>query len=83
MYLGAPFTFAALQRWPKYRLLYAPCGLAILALALILSSFSTRVWQLIATVSADKSCLFLFGRHIGLQARCSDPLRFSSTSTLW
>ena len=83
MYLGAPFTFAALQRWPKYRLLYAPCGLAIIAVALIISSFSTRVWQLIATVSVDICCLSLFGRHVGLQARCHDPLRFSSTSRLW
>lgn len=51
MYLGAPFTFAALQRWPKYRLFYAPIGLAVIALAMIISSFSTRVWQLIFTVS--------------------------------
>ena len=49
MYLGLPFVFLALQRWPKYRLYYAPSGLAITALALIISSFSTRVWQLILT----------------------------------
>lgn len=49
MYLGTPFTFAALQHWPRYRLWYAPSGLAIIALALIISSFATRVWQLIFT----------------------------------
>ena len=49
MYLGAPFTFAALQWWPKYRRYYAAIGLGIIAIALVLSSFSTRVWHLILT----------------------------------
>ncbi|KAL8790692.1 MAG: hypothetical protein Q9195_006234 [Heterodermia aff. obscurata] len=49
MYLGAPFTFAALQWWPKYRRYYAAVGLGIIAIALVLSSFSTRVWHLILT----------------------------------
>ena len=29
--------------------------------------FSTRVWQLVATVSVDTACLSLVGRHIGLK----------------
>ena len=49
MYLGAPFTFAVLQWWPKYRRYYAAIGLGIIAIALVLSSFSTRVWHLILT----------------------------------
>ncbi|KAG7006412.1 hypothetical protein G7Y79_00015g040020 [Physcia stellaris] len=49
MYLGAPFTFAALQTWPKYRRYYAGIGLGIIAIALVASSFSTRVWHLILT----------------------------------
>ena len=49
MYLGAPFTFVALQNWPKYRRYYAGVGLGIIAMALVISSFSTRVWHLILT----------------------------------
>ena len=49
MYLGAPFTFAALQRWPKYRLAYLPAGLFIIVVALIGSSFAQSVQQLILT----------------------------------
>lgn len=49
MYLGAPFTFVALQTWPKYRRYYAGIGLGIIAMALVASSFSTRVWHLILT----------------------------------
>ena len=49
MYLGAPFTFVALQKWPKYRRYYAAVGLGMIAVALVISSFSTRVWHLILT----------------------------------
>ena len=49
MYLGAPFTFAALQRWPKYRLAYLPIGLFVIVVALIGSSFASNVQQLIMT----------------------------------
>lgn len=49
MYLGAPFAFVALQRWPRYRRYYAGIGLGIIAIALVLSSLPTRVWHLILT----------------------------------
>ncbi len=49
MYLGAPFTFAALQQWPKSRTYCSGVGLATIVLALIISSFSRRVWHLILT----------------------------------
>ena len=49
MYLGAPFTFAALQKWPKYRRYYAGIGLGTIAMALVASSYSTRLWHLILT----------------------------------
>ena len=49
MYLGAPFAFTALQWWPKYRRYYAAIGLGIIAIALVISSFSTRIWHLILT----------------------------------
>ena len=49
MYLGAPFTFAALQQWPKFRPYCSAAGLTTIVLALIISSFSRRVWHLILT----------------------------------
>ena len=49
MYLGSPFTFAALQWWPKYRRIFAGLGPAIITIALIGSSFSTTVGHLILT----------------------------------
>ncbi len=49
MYLGAPFTFAFLQRYPSQRRPCSVLGLFIIALALIISSFSNRVWHLILT----------------------------------
>ena len=49
MYLGAPVNFAALQRYPALRRPTALVGLFIIVTALIISSFSTRVWHLIAT----------------------------------
>lgn len=47
MYLSAPFTFAFLQRYPNRRRHCSVAGLVIIALALVISSFSTRVWHLI------------------------------------
>lgn len=49
MYLGAPFTFAFLQRYPTQRRYCSVLGLSVVTLALIVSSFSTRVWHLILT----------------------------------
>jgi hypothetical protein len=54
MYLGAPLCFAALQAWPVLRRISSPIGLAILIIALVLSSFSTTVWHLILT----QGCLY-------------------------
>lgn len=49
MYLGAPFTFAFLQRFPTHRRHCSVVGLFVITFALIISSFSTRVWHLIVT----------------------------------
>ena len=49
MYLGAPFTFAFLQRFPSQRRHCSIIGLFVITLALIVSSFSTKVWHLILT----------------------------------
>lgn len=47
MYLGAPFACAFLQRYPNVRRKCSVVGLVVISLALIISSFSTRVWHLI------------------------------------
>ena len=49
MYLGAPFTFAFLQRYPNQRRRCSVIGLFLITLALVISSFSSRVWHLILT----------------------------------
>lgn len=49
MYLGAPFIFAFLHWFPLQRRYCAVIGLAIIVVALIASSFATRVWHLILT----------------------------------
>jgi hypothetical protein len=51
MYLGAPFTFAFafLQCYPTHRRHCSVLGLFTITLALIISSFSSRVWHLILT----------------------------------
>ena len=49
MYLGAPLFFAAFQIWPRFCHRSTPIGLAIVAVAIALSSFATRVWHLILT----------------------------------
>lgn len=47
MYLGAPFTFAALQQWHGCRRWFLMFRLKIISMALAPSSFSKNVWQLI------------------------------------
>ena len=49
MYLGAPFTTVFLQRYPSHRRQCCVLGLCVMTLALIASSFSSRVWHLIFT----------------------------------
>ncbi|KAI9729229.1 MAG: hypothetical protein M1834_007021 [Cirrosporium novae-zelandiae] len=49
MYLGAPFIFFALQAWPRFRRIFSYAGLAILTIAIVLSSFSTTVDHLIVS----------------------------------
>jgi len=49
MYLGSPFMFAFLQLWPQFRRLASVLGLALIAIALVASSFSTSVAGLIIT----------------------------------
>lgn len=49
MYLGAPFSFALLQRFPLHRRHCAVVGLVIMIIALVASSFATRVSHLILT----------------------------------
>ena len=49
MYLGPPFTFGLLQRFPHHRRRFAVAGLVITLFALVGSSFATRVWHLILT----------------------------------
>ena len=49
MYLGSPFSFVLLQRWPSLRRKSMFIGLIIATIGLIASSFATRVWHLILT----------------------------------
>lgn len=49
MYLMMPITFTLLSRYPRLRPYCGPVGLAITVGSLVLSSFSTEVWQLIAS----------------------------------
>lgn len=49
MYLGAPFSFALLQRFPHHRRHCAVLGLVIMIIGLVASSFATRVSHLILT----------------------------------
>jgi MFS family permease len=49
MYLGAPFIFAGLTRWPESR---RPCtyiGIILICAALAAASFATEVWHLIVS----------------------------------
>ncbi|KAF5509990.1 Fujikurins efflux protein [Colletotrichum siamense] len=49
MYLISPFTFTILSRWPRLRRWFGPLGLILSAAGFLMSSFATKVWQLIAT----------------------------------
>ena len=49
MYLAAPMLFAVFQRWPRICRKSTPLGLAIVVVAIALSSFATSVWHLILT----------------------------------
>ncbi|KAJ9616987.1 hypothetical protein H2200_000708 [Cladophialophora chaetospira] len=49
LYLGAPLVFVAFQRWPLLLRRGIATGLLIVVLAVFLSSFATKVWQLILT----------------------------------
>lgn len=49
MYLGAPFSFALLQRFPLHRRHCALVGLVIMIIGLVAASFATRVSHLILT----------------------------------
>ena len=69
MYLGSPLYFALLQRFPLQRRVCAVAGLVLMAIALVTSSFATRVWHLILTQGVlyaiggsmlySRSCFFL------------------------
>ncbi|ORY13103.1 putative MFS monocarboxylate transporter [Clohesyomyces aquaticus] len=48
MYLSSPFTFAILTRWPRARPWFGVIGLAMTVCGFLISSFATKVWQLIA-----------------------------------
>jgi len=49
MYLGAPFISAFLQRFPGQRRWCSIIGLMLIVMALVSSSFATKVWHLILT----------------------------------
>lgn len=49
MYMGSPFVFMMLQRWPNFRRQSCSLGLALIAIALVVSSFSHDIWELILT----------------------------------
>ena len=49
MYLGSPFSFSFLQRFPLQRRRCAVAGLMIMIVSLVASSFATRVAHLILT----------------------------------
>ncbi len=49
MYLSAPLVSALLAAYPYYTRYCSYVGLAIIIVALVASSFATRVWHLIMT----------------------------------
>jgi MFS family permease len=62
LYLASPFTFAIMTRWPRLRRWFGPIGLAMTFVGFLLSSFSTRIWQLVVTqgVISGLGCGLLF-----------------------
>lgn len=63
MYLSMPFLFALFtKRWARWRQTAAFCGAALTGLSFLLSSFSTNVWQLVATqgVLAALGCALVY-----------------------
>ena len=49
MYLMMPLTFTLLTKYPRLRPYTGPVGLFIAVASLIISSYATQVWQLIAS----------------------------------
>ena len=49
MYLSAPFISSLLAAFPFYTRYFSYFGLGIIVVALVASSFATRVWHLILT----------------------------------
>ncbi|KAH7135727.1 major facilitator superfamily domain-containing protein [Dendryphion nanum] len=49
MYLSSPLTFTLLTKYPHLRRSFGPLGVLIAASGFLLSSFATKVWQLIVT----------------------------------
>ena len=63
MYLSMPFLFALFTtRWPHRRQTAAICGAALACISFVLSSFSSHVWQLVATqgVLAALGCALVY-----------------------
>lgn len=62
MYLMSPITFTVLTKWPGLRSWFGPIGLIMTAVGFLMSSFATKVWQLIATqgVISALGCGLLF-----------------------
>ena len=54
MYLGAPFVSIVLKRFPHYGRFLQYSGFALMVVALVSSSFASKVWHLILT----QVCLF-------------------------
>lgn len=49
MYLMMPLTFTFLTKYPRLRPYTGPVGLFITVASLVMSSYATQVWQLIAS----------------------------------
>ncbi|KAI9928680.1 hypothetical protein ASPWEDRAFT_149277 [Aspergillus wentii DTO 134E9] len=49
MYLASPVSLFIIQRWPHLSRVSIVVGLAIVLIAIVSSSFATRVWQLLLT----------------------------------
>lgn len=63
MYLSMPFLFALFtRRWARWRQTAALCGVTLSCISFLLSSFSTHVWQLVATqgVLAALGCALMY-----------------------